>query len=424
MDFALTSQSPAVDAGLELPSFDETTDLAELVRRVDNADVPDTGTIPVRWTRGQSGYLKDVDSREKAQKLISWHSDEESERPLRLILQTSGGETKRLQVKNCEDYLEARDLHYRPEASEDRSHEHYFRFRCESLRRITEAKPSKVSYLRDYRFHSGSLKELPPCVGAMGGVDGYRTAVERALETLSSWKSFAPDKTVVRAEKEAIVFQDKDETITAEMSVWGDFNGDGIEDVLLLTATQPSGIDGRYKDYSAVALTRFKGESFFRALGELGDWACRPQTSLKVGVCRWDHVDEQRLTFVNAIKAKQYDRALAFWRDVFTKCELLMSEERRLNFLADLSAVANRAGKNEECKNLAQRGLATEATSWTSTQTAIRSLKQNYAICEGQIRFDPKKRPKPNAGVSDEVLQVDEVLYPWEAQERNADPRR
>ncbi len=383
-----------------------------------------TGTIPVRWNRDRNGYLTDVDTREKAQALVTWRSDERTEKPLRLIWKGPQGETKRVQVRTCEEYLDTRDLHYRPEASEDRKLEHWFRFRCESLRRIVEAQPSRESYVRDYRFHQGSLTELPPCVGAMGGVDGYRTSVERALETLSSWKSFAPDKTVVRADQHEIVFQNKDETVTAEASVWGDFNGDGIEDVLLLTATQPSGIDSRYKDYAAVALTRYRGERFFRALGEQGEWACRPQTALKVTECRWDHIDEQRATFVASLKGKQFQKAFDFWKGIFSKCEETMSEERRLNFLADLSAAAQRAGNSEVCRDLAKRGLATEAKDWTSTQTVIRSLKQNYALCDSKVRFDPAKRPRPNSGFEGEALQVEDPLYPWEDQNPNDDPRR
>lgn len=370
------------------------------------------GEIAPRWTRG--GFLRDIDTAQKAQEQISWRAGEESDEALNLVWKGADGIDKTLEVKTCEDYLEARDLHYWPKTNRDRIREHRFRFRCEALRRITEAKPSKESYLKDYSFHTGALGELPPCVGGMGGVEGYRDAVEKAMATLTSWKSFAPDKTVVRAEKNEMVFQNREETITVDFVVWGDFNADGIEDVLALVATQPSGLGGSYKDYQAVALTRLKGETFFRALGEQGVWACLPQVGIKLTECRGDVLDEQRRQFETKLKAKNYVRALEFWSGVFDRCRTTLAEEKRLNFLADLSGTALAAKRWEQCETLAKQGLESAPTDWTSTRTVVRSLEKNRDVCAAKIRIvDPSKRLPTSVESEDGALQVSEPLDPW-----------
>ncbi len=381
------------------------------------------GEIAPRWSR--SGFLRDIESVQKAQTLISWRSDEESDSPLRLVWKTADGESKKIEVKTCEDYLAARDLHYWPQSNRDRLKEHRFRFRCESLRRIVEAKPSKESYLKDYVFHIASINELPPCVGGMGGVEGYRDSVDKAMGTLTSWKSFSPQKTVVRADKDELVFQDKDEAITAMFAVWGDFNGDGIEDVLALVATQPSGLNGSYKDFQAMALTRLKGERFFRALGEQGTWACLPQLAIKVGECRGDSLDLERQNFLAKLKTKGYLKALEHWSGFYERCLTTFGEERRLNFLADLSGAALSAKKWGMCESYANQGLQTSATEWTSTRTVLRSLAKNKDVCTAKIRMaDPSKR-LPTAEESDDgALQVSEPLDPWVTPQPVSDPLR
>ncbi len=368
--------------------------------------------LPVRWSR--TGVLKDIKSVEQARDLITWKSDEEFEFPLRLFWVDGRGIKKTLEVKKCEDYLAARDLHYRPLSNSDRREERRFRYRCESLRRITEAKPSKESYLKDYKFSSGSLGELPPCLGGMGGSSGYGESVDRAMESLGSWHSFAPDKSVVRAQGNEIVFQDREETITAEFMVWGDFNNDGIEDVLALVATQSQGMDQQYKDYQAVALTRLKGESFFRALGEQGEWACLPQLNIQQDECRWDTIDSRRSVFLGHLKKKQYEKALSYWSGLFEKCEKKISEERKLHFLVDLSHAAYQANRFEVCEKFTKTGLQTTATEWTSTKSVLRALAQNHDLCVAKLRIKNPKLREAASEVSDEgILQPGEAEPSW-----------
>ncbi|MFP2911745.1 hypothetical protein ACLESD_43320 [Pyxidicoccus sp. 3LFB2] len=127
--------------------------------------------------------------------------------------------------------------------------------RCRVLKRVTQARPSRVSHVRNL-FSTQALGEVLPADLAPAfapGEDEDRARAGREGRTWSGWDSkvrFAPDpdhKGTLRVQGDGV---------EGVLTLWaqGDFNGDGIEDVIVDRSMSPEG--GSLVDGATFLLTR------------------------------------------------------------------------------------------------------------------------------------------------------------------------
>jgi hypothetical protein len=126
----------------------------------------------------------------------------------------------------------------------------------EEIRRLlAQAKPSRVSYLADFKFDEQSMTKLPPTLG----IHVSEESLERARLAESKGKSWAdtdPDARIKPYGVFAATVRGKDFLEKLEIEARGDFNGDGIEDIVIRTGDAL--LQGTYRATRVFILTRRK----------------------------------------------------------------------------------------------------------------------------------------------------------------------
>jgi hypothetical protein len=167
-------------------------------------------------------------------------------------------------VSNCNDYLKFSALHFAPHSDRDAALLRFNGVDCQAIRALSEAKPSKTSYLTDFRLDSQAADSLPPALAlAVSGEDRQkaRDAEERGL----SWRQFQPDL-ILKPDKESLLAEQSGSSTKLEIYAHGDFNRDGVEDILL--RADESFTAGTYTDSRLVLLTRKSPNSRLTVLHE------------------------------------------------------------------------------------------------------------------------------------------------------------
>jgi hypothetical protein len=163
-------------------------------------------------------------------------------------------DTKR-EIRTCADYMRAKKAGWRDSANTyERSTESFFKDQCDVPLLVLAAQPSRVSYVKNFKLDEAALDLLPPSLSWIMSGDEEQAADEAERQGLS-WKKFKPGLKIREKYANGMEVEEPDEaTIDLEINAFGDFNGDGIEDVLLFKSTHA--IKGTFRFYQSVILTR------------------------------------------------------------------------------------------------------------------------------------------------------------------------
>jgi hypothetical protein len=166
-------------------------------------------------------------------------------------------------VRSCGQYLAATDAGYQPADASTFGIDQagLFALRCPMLREIAKAHPSQQSDLQTFRFTRRSLEELPACVAEGCGADAGGASKGATLAGAH----------VVEASEGHLDFAADDQEVLLDVAAWGDFDGDGREDILVQVQTRAS--DGECRSYGQVILTRWPGERVL-AVADPGSTNC------------------------------------------------------------------------------------------------------------------------------------------------------
>ena len=123
------------------------------------------------------------------------------------------------------------------------------------LEKLQEAKPSRVSYLEDFSLDNDCLKKLPPTLALEVKDDTY---LKEAEKKGISWQEFDPSVHITKRKTDyEIGVESTDEETSAYIAHvgWGDFNDDGIEDVLLIKHNFITNATYRYHEFVVITRT-------------------------------------------------------------------------------------------------------------------------------------------------------------------------
>jgi hypothetical protein len=159
------------------------------------------------------------------------------------------------EIRTCADYARAKKNGWSESANTyERSTDSFFKDQCDVLLLVLKAKPSRVSYVTGFKLDKAALDVLPPSLSSAMSNEELQ-AVDEAERRGLSWKQFARGLKLVKTGADWMSLEEAGETrISLELKAFGDFNGDGIEDVLLFEST--SAINATYRYYEPVILTR------------------------------------------------------------------------------------------------------------------------------------------------------------------------
>lgn len=182
--------------------------------------------------------------------------------PAPLVENTRDGTTE---IRTCTEYAAAKKRRWEPENNTQIAVESFFREQCEVGALILAAKPSRESFVDRFAFDGLALESLPPTLSYVLSPDEERAADE-AERRGQSWKAFQPAARIVgtlRASQIDIEVPDE-ARIRLTIKAFGDFDGDGVEDVLVFVSTHAIGAS--FQSYEPIVLTRTSAGGSLRAV--------------------------------------------------------------------------------------------------------------------------------------------------------------
>jgi hypothetical protein len=219
---------------------------------------------PIRWTE----HIK-LNSLDEIDNVLDNYVDEYAGREHALTLKNDQGDKHK--VGTYRQYRALQDKGYYPATNWDILYQFRFIRGCHTLEILKKAKPSKTSYISDFNITDNPLEALPPTLDLINTSYEMEKA-EEAIRQGKTWKEYDINATYTVKDAHSIHIETHEETyggndIYITVQAWGDFNHDGIEDVLLLVEYFIKG--ATYRSCGHELLTRLGAEE---PLIHITDW--------------------------------------------------------------------------------------------------------------------------------------------------------
>lgn len=204
---------------------------------------------PVRWT----SEVKLKDSNEIDRLLDRRGNLSEAGEGMTLTLINDSDKEIDATNFNCKEYFNSTEKGFYPKTNYDVEMDGWFNQICSPLKYLKNVSPSRISYLENFKLSDAPLKTLPLTLGLyLSGDEEER--VDTAFAKGMTWEDFSPEMKAEIKSPNLIELIGDDSLTVITLLAWGDFNGDGTEDILLnVSHSIPS---GTYHDYNHVILTR------------------------------------------------------------------------------------------------------------------------------------------------------------------------
>ena len=135
-------------------------------------------------------------------------------------------------MKNCRTYLELRPQGYETVSDREFRVMKYTGARCVALCELKKANPAQHDYLSGFLLDANALSYLSPRLGLTVSDFDVERRTEAERQGMS-WKDFEPDIVAVVIGPDEIEVTGDGWTVQLTGYAWGDFDGDGFQDVLL-----------------------------------------------------------------------------------------------------------------------------------------------------------------------------------------------
>lgn len=203
---------------------------------------------PVRWTKEVD--LKSIDDIEKKLDEPVWVGSDRD----KLEMTNPDDETIKVTVKTSREYLDLKAKGYYAYSTYDLSMESWFKDKANTLVFLKNARPANKSFIENYKITDDPLKNIPANLGLFLCSGDEERRVEDAMVKGQTWKEIYKGSVVSVKNKERIVIKDECQLADISEIARGDFNGDGVEDILLFIAYHI--LEGSGRSYRHYMLTR------------------------------------------------------------------------------------------------------------------------------------------------------------------------
>jgi len=167
-------------------------------------------------------------------------------------------------VANCIDYLNYAQAGYKPQSDRELAVFRSSGIDCQALQILQRAVPARISYLDDFRLDQNAPNELPPQFAVTISPEELQSLTKARARGLS-WQQYQPQlKTEIGQDSLTVIHGDARAVL--EIYAKGDFNRDGIEDIMIREDT--SLISGTYSTSHLFVLTREGKRGALRVLKE------------------------------------------------------------------------------------------------------------------------------------------------------------
>ena len=169
-------------------------------------------------------------------------------------------------IANCVTYLDLTKKGFQAPKNQDWQYQLSLGAECNALDLLRTAKPARVTYLKTFRLNKSAVNFLPPRCGPVVSKENA-TKITAAEERGLSWKQYERI-TRIQVQKTGELEVEGDYwEVVLDLYARGDFNGDGVEDILLRKDDSLRG--GSYATTSLLLLTRFKEGAVLKVLREI-----------------------------------------------------------------------------------------------------------------------------------------------------------
>jgi hypothetical protein len=165
-------------------------------------------------------------------------------------------------IANCDAYVAETHRGFRAASDRDQRRLQFLGADCRALELLQSARPSRRSALGETPLLP---RFLPPTLGFLPSEESHRRASVAQARGLS-WKDTEPDLRVTSSTPDQTVIETPAGYVRLEWYARGDFNGDGIEDLLVRVASYAK--QGTYARIRLVLLTRTAPDEILRVLRE------------------------------------------------------------------------------------------------------------------------------------------------------------
>ena len=118
---------------------------------------------------------------------------------------------------------------------------------------LRQATPAERSYLTGFALSEDLLKDLPPLLGAFALPAEEFDRVDAIESAGGTWADIYPEDRVEVHSANHVTVTGRGGRVVIRQLAWGDFDGDGFEDILLWLWRET---EGTYFDYDVIVLTR------------------------------------------------------------------------------------------------------------------------------------------------------------------------
>lgn len=162
-------------------------------------------------------------------------------------------ENKKVKIATCKQYFDPKYDSFYARTTYDITMESWFMLDCNTLKFLKNSIPTKVSYLSDFVLSKDTIRYLPAKLVNWGCVGSEEECNKIGSKTL---KDLGSELRVKVEDKFNLDLEYDDTTNSVTLLAWGDFNHDGIEDILLNVTHHY--INGTGRSYDSVVLTRLE----------------------------------------------------------------------------------------------------------------------------------------------------------------------
>lgn len=206
------------------------------------------GEYPIKWTHhvelGSLGEPRQIDG--LLDKPVITVNGKET-----ISMINEGG--KEAVASTPREWLRLRSDGYGPKTTYDIKAEGWYKRTCLPRLWLKEAAPAKTSYLRDFSLMQDPLRQLPATLGLdYWGERGEE--IERESKQGKTWHDLSLTLKASVEDECSVWVEDDEELTSIHLLAWADFDGDGVEDVLLDVANRSK--QGTICFYRMVVLTR------------------------------------------------------------------------------------------------------------------------------------------------------------------------
>ena len=174
---------------------------------------------------------------------------------------SAGGSKVRQPIDNCKQYLKVRDHHLQPVKEFERAAYQEFGLMCLAARDIIRAEPATENYLQDFKLDQSAPQQLPKQLALVIAENEQQRMMKN--DRLQFWSQVEAAKLTSSKDHHAVYAVDGAEQ-TLSLLASGDFNRDGINDLLLMSRDRVSG--GSYSGMRMWLITRSDDQARIRII--------------------------------------------------------------------------------------------------------------------------------------------------------------